>query len=414
MKIKTLLLSSVLATSIHAVNVNLVSHSHSPVYMLTEDTLSNNSLPNETLILSSYYNYVEDPFVKVNEDRTKRTGTIIEGINSLHLGAGYQASSRFLIGVSSSFAQVWLPDRRGEYSMGDTVLIGKYRMSADKNKTSFALIPELELPTGDEELYLSNKGVGVGLKLAAEHNFGSLQLNGNVGLMFNNEARYKNWDYRQRLLMALGVQYNFDEQWALSMEGTTTRTLPFNSFNNPGEVYLGGRYRHNDTVSFNTGVSVGNMNNFSSNEFRLLFGVKYIPRLKNGPKQWKHFFTKKEIEIIRKILEIRDEIKFEHDSYKLTKDSKQSLKTIANLILEGDHEFKKIVIEGHANKIGTEEYNLNLSEKRAKEVKNELLKLGLKENLVDTQGFGEGKPKNIEMWDVAKKENRRVEFNVVK
>ncbi len=394
--------------------MNLVSHSHSPVYMLTEDTLSNNSLPNETVILSTYYNYVEDPFIKVNKERTERTGTIIEGINSFHIGAGYQASSRFLIGVSSSVAQVWLPDRRGDYSMGDTVLIGKYRMSADKNKTSFAIIPELELPTGDENLYLSNQGVGVGLKLAGEHNFGSLQLNGNLGLMFNNKAKYKNWDYRQRLLMALGVQYNFDEQWALSIEGTTTRTLPFNDYNNPGEVYLGGRYRHNDTVSFNTGVSIGNVNSVSSNEFRLLLGVKYIPRLKNGPMQWKHLFTKEEIEIIKKILEIRDEIKFEHDSYKLTKESKHSLKTIANLILEGDHEFKKIVIEGHANKIGTEEYNLNLSKKRAKEVKNELLKLGLKDKLVETQGFGENQPKNIESWDVAKKENRRVEFNVIK
>ncbi|MDC1175587.1 OmpA family protein [Bacteriovoracaceae bacterium] len=412
--IKLSLLIYLLSSSLFAVNVNLLSHSHSPVYMLTEDTLSKNSLPNETIILSSYYNYVEDPFIEMNESRTERTGTLVEGINSLHMGIGYQASNRFLLGVSTFAAQVWLPDRTSEYSLGDTVIIGKYRLSADKNKTSFALIPELELPTGNQQLFLSNNGVGVGLKLAVEQDFGRFQLNGNIGYKVNNKAKYRQLDYRQRLLLAMGALYNLNDQWALSAEGTTTRTLPFNGVNNPGEFYFGGRYHPNDKISFNTGISIGNLNSVGSNEFRLLAGVKFIPKLKNGPYHWKHLFTKEEQEIIRKILEIRDEIQFEHDSDKLTEAGRKSLQKIANLILEGNHEFKQIVIEGHTNKLGAKEYNYKLSQNRALQVREELLKLGLKKSLVETKAYGETRPKAIDQWEIAKKLNRRVEFKVLK
>lgn len=110
---KKLILLMVLTNTAWAVNVNLLTHSHSPVYMLTEDTLTKESLPNETLIYSAYYNYVEDPLVVTNEQHTERRGTLIEGINALHLGIGYQSSNRFLFGLSTFAGNVYLPSREG-------------------------------------------------------------------------------------------------------------------------------------------------------------------------------------------------------------------------------------------------------------------------------------------------------------
>ena len=72
------------------------------------------------------------------------------------------------------------------------------------------------------------------------------------------------------------------------------------------------------------------------------------------------------------------------------------------------------MIEGHTNKLGAKEYNYKLSQNRALQVREELLKLGLKKSLVETKAYGETRPKAIDQWEIAKKLNRRVEFKVLK
>lgn len=409
-----MLFGFIFPNSSKAINVNLLNHSHSPVYMLTEDTLSKESLPNETLIYSAYYNYVEDPLVSVSPDGTERTGTLIEGINALHMGVGYQASNRFLIGLSSFAGNVWLPTREGRWAMGDTKLMFKYRMTKNYSRDSFAIIPEFELPTGDNELFMSNSGLGVGVKLAYEHDYEFMQLTANLGYMGNKKAKTKNIDYRNRLMMALGVHVPINDKWSAIGEGTTTRTMPFNSSQNPGEFYLGGRYRPNGNISINTGVSLGNLDSFGSSDFRILAGIKFTPKLKNGPYHFKNFFTKKEREIIKRILEIRDEIRFKHASSDLTTEGREALEKIAGLLKDKDVDFSKVVIEGHTNKLGKKKFNLGLSKDRAEEVRKYLLNQGLDDQLFETIGYGESKPKSEEEWAKAKVLNRRVQFKVIK
>jgi peptidoglycan-associated lipoprotein len=69
-----------------------------------------------------------------------------------------------------------------------------------------------------------------------------------------------------------------------------------------------------------------------------------------------------------------------------------------------------IELAGHADERGTEEYNLQLSQKRAAAVKKYLVDLGLPAGDLKTVGYGENKPamqgSNEEAWTA----NRRVEF----
>ncbi|GAB4015781.1 MAG: hypothetical protein Fur0010_15120 [Bdellovibrio sp.] len=412
---KKILLPIILFPSIaNAVNINLLQHSHSPIYMQTEDTLTKNSLPNETLIYSAYYNYVEDPLIMTNADRTERVGTLVEGINALHFGVGYQSSNRFLIGVSSFGANVYLPSREGIWAMGDTKIIGKYRLTGDNVADSFALIPEIELPTGDDQLFVSNKGVGTGIKLAYEKNFGFMRLNLNTGYMYNSQAVLKDLDYRNRLNFAVGAHVPLGNHWGIISEAVTTRT--FKRYQNPGEVYIGSRYQMTNNLAINAGAAIGNLGGVGSNEFRLLAGLKWVPQMKGNY----HFktimskLTEREKKALAEILEIRDEIKFDHDSFTLNQKSKLALNKIAHLLKDEDHDFQRIVIEGHANSIGSEDYNLSLSEKRAHSVKEYLLTQGIRNDLLEVKALGESQPKAIDEWSMAKIENRRVEFHVEK
>ena len=69
-----------------------------------------------------------------------------------------------------------------------------------------------------------------------------------------------------------------------------------------------------------------------------------------------------------------------------------------------------VTLEGHADERGTEEYNLQLSNRRAASVKRYLTDLGVPDNRLETVGFGETRPANNASSEEAWSENRRVEF----
>jgi peptidoglycan-associated lipoprotein len=67
-------------------------------------------------------------------------------------------------------------------------------------------------------------------------------------------------------------------------------------------------------------------------------------------------------------------------------------------------------VEGHADERGTEEYNLQLSNRRAASVKRYLSTLGVTASSLNTLGYGKNRPAvrgaNEDAWAA----NRRVEF----
>ena len=70
----------------------------------------------------------------------------------------------------------------------------------------------------------------------------------------------------------------------------------------------------------------------------------------------------------------------------------------------------KIVLAGHADDRGTEEYNLQLSNRRAAAVKKYLGDLGVPAGKMDTVGFGENKPVTEGQDEASWSANRRVEL----
>lgn len=71
-----------------------------------------------------------------------------------------------------------------------------------------------------------------------------------------------------------------------------------------------------------------------------------------------------------------------------------------------------IVIEGHTDSVGTDEYNQKLSERRANAVKNFFVQKGVDARRVSTIGYGESRPKFDNATDEGRYMNRRVEIQV--
>jgi len=69
-----------------------------------------------------------------------------------------------------------------------------------------------------------------------------------------------------------------------------------------------------------------------------------------------------------------------------------------------------VTLEGHADERGTEEYNLQLSNRRAASTKKYLHDLGVATNSLDTVGYGFNRPAVQGHNEAAWAANRRVEF----
>ncbi|WP_339837320.1 OmpA family protein [uncultured Maribacter sp.] len=72
-----------------------------------------------------------------------------------------------------------------------------------------------------------------------------------------------------------------------------------------------------------------------------------------------------------------------------------------------------VLVEGHTDSAGADEYNLNLSKQRAESVTNYLISKGIASNRFDTKWYGETQPVGDNTTTDGKAKNRRVELAIV-
>ncbi len=70
----------------------------------------------------------------------------------------------------------------------------------------------------------------------------------------------------------------------------------------------------------------------------------------------------------------------------------------------------KILVEGHCDERGTEEYNRALGERRALTIRDILVEKGISPNRIRTMTFGEDRPADPNLTETAYRLNRRSEF----
>lgn len=103
---------------------------------------------------------------------------------------------------------------------------------------------------------------------------------------------------------------------------------------------------------------------------------------------------------------------FNFDNATLRKESFPELNRIVELMTE--RKTMQVEIAGHTDPVGSDAYNLKLSERRATSVTNYLIEKGVAKERILTSFFGETKPVDTTNTKVGNRKNRRVEFKIVK
>jgi flagellar motor protein MotB len=102
---------------------------------------------------------------------------------------------------------------------------------------------------------------------------------------------------------------------------------------------------------------------------------------------------------------------FETDSFTLQPESKVELEKIAGLLEQ--HPSMKVEISGHTDNVGTEAYNMELSENRAKSAVFYLRKKGIRIDRMIYKGYGENNPIADNDTPQGRAKNRRTELKVI-
>ncbi len=114
---------------------------------------------------------------------------------------------------------------------------------------------------------------------------------------------------------------------------------------------------------------------------------------------------KKEAQDIRDKLMELEKVYFAYDKSDIMEKSRKTLNDNAEVL--GEQRNVDILIEGHSDERGTDDYNLALGQRRAESVKDYLINLGVSEMRITTISYGETSPDAIGHDESAWKWNRR-------
>jgi peptidoglycan-associated lipoprotein len=102
---------------------------------------------------------------------------------------------------------------------------------------------------------------------------------------------------------------------------------------------------------------------------------------------------------------------FDYDKYFIREDAKSVLER--NAAWMNKFRTVKILIEGHCDERGTEEYNLALGEKRAKSTMDYLVSLGVSADRVKILSYGKSQPLVTGQDEATWQKNRRAQFTII-
>ncbi len=125
--------------------------------------------------------------------------------------------------------------------------------------------------------------------------------------------------------------------------------------------------------------------------------------LRNSLAEQRSASIQREEDVLRTTFQ--SDVFFDFDSAKIKPGGRRDLEDVAEVLKK--YRKTTILIEGHTDKSGPEEYNQRLSERRAQAVKNALIQMGIIEERLKAVGYGESQPISSDP-----SQNRRVEISI--
>jgi outer membrane protein OmpA-like peptidoglycan-associated protein len=326
------------------------------------------------------------------------------------------------------------------------VLISSMAASAEEAVNRFALKPEIQRgDVYDPKGFWPLLGVGVGLtddggairsggvpahvKLLGSYYFESIPWVADVGLGFHNEVLTQNGegsDSIQSLYTEVAARYKLPNRWQIGglwntlldnpdrYQSNTSNLASFigvqalKEFTWDGQyvVRLGGRAMTDIGISGTTVDTV-------MGELQVSFGPNAPSEVAEQPVEVSaptpiapHLAAR----AIQTYTLDPGPVNFDTDSVRLIKVSDAYLKRLARALALNRQLFDRVEVVGHADQRGSDQYNMVLSQRRARAISDKLVAAGVNQSQISSVGRGRRELLSNSMNPTALLRNRRVEL----
>ena len=106
----------------------------------------------------------------------------------------------------------------------------------------------------------------------------------------------------------------------------------------------------------------------------------------------------------------KGDVTFDTNSSVVRKGLYSEINRVASVLSQYPDTFVRV--EGHTDSVGSEEYNMKLSNQRAAAVRNILVQQGISGHRIDVVGYGETMPVATNDTEAGRQKNRRVEIKI--
>jgi outer membrane protein OmpA-like peptidoglycan-associated protein len=469
-----LILSVFKSNQINAAGLN--SENFSPALDMTSSLHweTARSLPRHGLLWSYTGDYVLRP-VEFGDGKDYRL-KVSDHLQMNHLGLALGAFDWLDFGFSIPFAffnkpntQNYISDAGGVsrsfFFLGDSFIRAKIDFFPKKMSDGFdiAAVLKLNISTGDKRVLLSDDTAKFTAELPMHYSFNNLSLEYFLtpGVSWwGDSTRVTSTDNEvllnksKSLLLASGLRgFVFGKpykagtwEWEAGLRGDFNNFKPtLNDKASPIEWSAGANFWlwKNLTLhgSYGTGIGSGVTAPLS----RLVAGVRYLNDLSEAPpappkpkpvapmplqtetsqqtltdlleeakpvpdtEKFKETDSKLRLLTESNILELGP-INFEFNSAELTPAARQTVVKLHEILLQIKP--SSVQIDGHTDSVGSYQYNLKLSQRRAASVKSELIRLGQDSTIIKTEGYAFKYPIASNGSEDGRLKNRRIDVSL--
>lgn len=279
------------------------------------------------------------------------------------------------------------------YGVGDARLDIKVQALRDRPRMpGVALLSSVYLPTGETSKFTGYKNVGYQGTVIVDKEFDCFYVAANIGYRFAWQQTAANIDYDDELTFGAGVVVPLplqDRSVELIAEiyGSSVIKDP-KEITTPVEALGGVRAHFGNGLALTVAGGAGLTDGAGSPTYRVLAGITYT-------------FGRKPA-----VGSIRETIYFDSDKWLIRPKHMDVLDNVALAVKKG----KKIevIVAGHADSTESTRYNLQVSKKRALNVKDYLIKRGINPDSIFIRYYGETQPVATNKTREGRAQNRRV------
>lgn len=429
------------ATPVSALNVQLFHPSPHDTGVVTIP--SSDTVPKGKLRPSLFVNFVRNPleFGLIGSD--PRIDQVVDWFLTTDLLLSVGVTKNFSLGINipviftSEIEPIVSEVGDDHMFLGDPVLTAKWRLRTNRheglNRVGIALIPFMTIPASDTNRFFGDTNVTGGFRMVVDRPIASRHyLTMNLGLRFRERERILNLNVNHEVLAGLGYGIRILKEKKLDLftevyGSTTTANFLSEEVSSPLELVLGLKKSWN-RWQLALGGGRGLNNGYGAPDWRVFAGVTYAPAVEvtlAPPVQAAPAPTPVATPLPKAkvapppspVLTIPalsfGKILFETNRAVIQPASFVTLDHVVK-VLAAHPEVKRVRIEAHTDSQGKAEYNLLLSERRAKSVRAYLEKKEIDPSRLESKGYGESRPIETNSSIEGRRANRRVEFTIVK